>query len=239
MCYLLFKPKNQSISLQWLQNAYDNGNVDGCGLAYHTKRGGLVTIKTLSIEKFLKAAAAVPLDVDAIFHLRMASTGEVAPRNCHPFTFADLVGAHNGCLAGYGSKVMTDTEDFFMREVGTHAELVANRATLETQIGYGKMVFLSAGQAPVILNEKLGHWTEGCWHSNNYHNAGRWGAGFLGLDEIDETAEAQAYEDETAEALDNLQWCLQKANEVNLPRDLAKQVSRLLKDVEAHLYSQY
>lgn len=228
MCYLLFKPAGQSIDLTWLENAYANGNQDGCGLAY-VRNGKSYIYKTLDVNDYLAQCARVPDTVNAVFHLRMASTGEVCKSNCHPFAFGDLIGAHNGCIAGYGDSTTTDTEDFFRREVWDSATLSRHAQAIAAQLGWGKAVFLHAKTgAPTILHESKGQWSGGCWHSNDYFRPSRRG-GFYGADFGDTPSRD--------EALENLLFALDEASATFPPADIARAISALRAQVETHLYS--
>lgn len=224
MCYLLFKPAGQTIEIDWLVNAYENGNSDGCGLAYFYK-GAAITLKTLDLDEFLNFAKRIPKAVDAILHLRMASTGVVCEDNCHPFEVGDYVAAHNGCIFGYGSNAMTDTEDFLRKEVVDFASLGKNAADLSAKLGWGKMVFLSAGRAPFILNEDKGEWAHGCWHSNQYYQPGVGNSGYLG------------HETGPSDALGDLLLALENAEAERPPRELRRMMQSLREKLEEHLYA--
>ena len=220
MCYLLFKPVGAAIDPSWLDNAFDSGNCDGFGFAY-VDNGKPTIRKYMSFHAFLTACESIPTHVNAVIHLRMASTGKVCKANAHPFAFGDLIGAHNGCLFGYGDDSKTDTEDFFQREVLHSSNLITESENLGRAIGHGKMVFLDSVGNPYILNEDKGEWFGGCWHSNQYYKNSFRGVGFYGEPETEET-------DAVSALLENLYTVDQNS----LPRALARSVRNLIEETE-------
>lgn len=219
MCYLLFKPSGETFDPSWLDNACDAGNRDGFGFAY-VDGGRPFICKHMSFPAFLTACESIPPGVNAIVHLRMASTGKVCNANAHPFAFGDLIGAHNGCLQGYGDDNMTDTEDFFQRVVRDSSNLTTESENLGRAIGFGKMVFLDVAGNPHFLNEHLGEWFGGCWHSNQYYKDGYNGRGFYG--------EPETERDEVSTLLEALYGIDPKG----LPRPLARSLRDLIEEAE-------
>lgn len=226
MCYLLFKPAGKPVNPEWIDNAFHAGNEHGLGFAY-MRKGKPVIYKTLCLTSFLRELNTIPDDANAIIHLRMASQGRICEENAHPFAFGDLVGAHNGCLFGYGDADTTDTEDFFRREVWGSENLQKNWLNLEKSIGSGKMLFLDRSGHSYILNESKGEWHEGCWHSNSYYMGG-FNRGFYGGDTEQDDGNA-----ELSKLVDAL-WTI---DAWLLPTSLQKPFNELLSKAETALYS--
>jgi len=220
MCYLLFKPIGETINPVWLDNAYTSGNGDGFGFAY-VENGKPMIRKYISFPAFLTACESIPIHVNAIVHLRMASTGKVCKANAHPFAFGDLIGAHNGCLFGFGDADKTDTEDFFQRAILHSSNLITESVKLSSAIGQGKMVFLDSVGNPYFLNEEKGEWHGGCWHSNQYYKDCFHGSGFYGEPETGET-----------DAISALLETLYGIDCNALPRSLARSIQDLIDDTE-------
>lgn len=91
-------------------------NPHGFGLATF-ENGQIVVRKTMDAKQYKEWATAVPKDVPAIYHMRIATHGSISEKNCHPFLSdnGQWAFAHNGILSIKNEGDMTDSETFFRR----------------------------------------------------------------------------------------------------------------------------
>jgi len=114
---------------------------------------------------------------DSIFHLRITTHGETNVENCHPFIVNDdVVMGHNGMLPIKEDNGRSDTrifaEDWLPEfDLGDLLDTQKGFQELETFASGSKLAFLNTSsllrQSLYIVNERLGHWNEGVWYSNN------------------------------------------------------------------------
>lgn len=226
MCYLLTKPQGQAVPMEWIHNAFEAGNQDGFGLAFVGNKGKFVVKKTMDFARFCSDVQSIPLDRNAVVHLRMASTGVVCEDNCHPFHVGDMIGAHNGCLPGWGDANVTDTEHFMTKRIVSSHSLLNSRHTLEKEINTGKMAFLLPCGSIEILNRERGIEGEnGFWHSNSFYQPYKWFGG----------PSVEPCEVETGEGLLDLIEKME-AGMSCVPESLKSRFKRLVSDLEAELY---
>jgi hypothetical protein len=188
MCFLLYKPANVTIKPEWVKNAYDS-NGDGFGLSYKLNNELFILKGLLTVEQCQDACAAIPLEASALIHFRWATKGSVCDNNCHPFVIGDATCAHNGMLFGWGKDDMTDSEHFMQsHQLDKLSDQEIPR--IEALIGSGKMVLLRPNYPDLILNEKLGSWIDGCWHSNNSSQASSWPVSDVDFPDVEESIPA-------------------------------------------------
>lgn len=189
MCVLSLAPAGEVQYRYDLRTACEN-NPDGFGYAIHTGRH-ILRRRSMDadylIDRYLIDRAA-HMDGPALFHARIATSGNVDNSGCHPFFVKEsskVAIGHNGVLPLDMTKLhpwKSDTrffvEDIIQERGGVSA--LADPAFLcevEQWMGTGnKMVILSADRrlAPyTILNEKSGHWEDSIWWSNWSYT---WGA---------------------------------------------------------------
>lgn len=141
-------------------------NPDGAGIMYAADgrvwgHKGLMTLDALRA-----AVAAVPDGAPLVIHCRIATSGGISPEMTHPFPVsrrlrrlraldwtADIGIAHNGIIAGFGGKEISDTADF-ARSVACpllHSD-IAERAIEKTIAAatYGSRLAIMYGDGHVI-----------------------------------------------------------------------------------------
>ena len=181
MCLAIFKPAGKAIPVEHLENAAI-ANPDGAGIAYatgdaiHIEKGFFDGAKTLA-EK-LSDIEHLP----ATIHLRWATQGTVDDTNCHPFDVGrgwSLI--HNGIIQDMPyDELYSDTFIYSERmrqriqSNATWLDRAKSIAKMEREIGASKLVFLNANGESVIVNEKDGHWLDGCWYSNGSYKQTVW-----------------------------------------------------------------
>lgn len=178
MCLLIYKPAGKSLDRETLINASIT-NPDGAGIAYAT--GQTVEIAKnakwdgYDVHRELKNLTDAP----ALIHFRWATHGAVTNDNAHPFALhGGIAGAHNGVISGYGKGDVSDTRDFFAREV---VPFLARGGKLESRgfkrharrweriIGHSKLAFIDPTGTVSLVREDLGEWVDGIWFSNLNH----------------------------------------------------------------------
>ncbi|WP_280335038.1 class II glutamine amidotransferase [Nocardia wallacei] len=121
-------------------------------------------------------------DTPALFHSRLATHGEIADDNCHPFYVGGderTVMAHNGVLPATVQPAKNDSrsdtriaaEDFLPTEPFGPLDSWTGRSGLEWWLRTDKMVLLTVDPAyqhtAYVFNEHYGHYDDtGIWYSN-------------------------------------------------------------------------
>lgn len=178
MCLLIFAKGGATPSKKSLRIAARN-NPDGFGFAI-IGDGMIHRFRSMDIEEtitaFFEARKRFPKG-HAIFHLRITTHGATNVDNCHPFVINDaVVMGHNGILPIKEEDGRSDTRIFaedWMPELGIKNLLddADGVKELEKFIGYSKLAFLNVGDELdkpfYIINERLGHWSDGVWYSNS------------------------------------------------------------------------
>lgn len=171
MCLAIAKPRGETIPLDALQSGFLD-NPDGAGYAY-AFQGKLVIRKGFfTLDHFLENYLDEVWDTDAaIVHFRLATSGKVNKRNCHPFWVTEkLAVAHNGVLPWRSTVKYSDTACFthdILRKCGENLTSNAFLRVLGEVIGaHNKLVFLDSTGALKICNEPSGTWENGIWYSN-------------------------------------------------------------------------
>jgi len=108
-----------------------------------------------------------------VLHFRIATHGQKNKENTHPFFIHDtLAYAHNGILSGLAevkgnlsdSAVFAGIMKDFPKDFYTRPEFVQ----ILNYVASGnssKFVFLDNEGQHLIINEKSGYWSHGCWYS--------------------------------------------------------------------------
>lgn len=178
MCLLIATTGKARPSKKALKRAAVN-NPDGFGFAVITG-DKIHTYRSMDINDTIKQYFAVrdkyPTS-PSIFHLRITTHGETNIDNCHPFRVNDdLVMGHNGMLPIKEENGKSDTRIFaeeWLPELDMQDLLDTEEGVkeLEKFIGFSKLAFLNTSSllkhSLYIINEDLGHWSEGVWYSNN------------------------------------------------------------------------
>ena len=179
MCIIAIQPLGVKIKESTLKNCWD-ANKDGAGIMY-VENGKLIVNKVMqSFQEFMKVKKhADKMGCNIVMHFRIATSGGINERNCHPFKVNnDLYFCHNGILdidVPLNSTI-NDTQIFnnsFMR--GLPDNFVQNDTIMnliEFTIGNrNKFVFMDASGQFYILNENAGTWDNGAWFSNNSYKS--------------------------------------------------------------------
>lgn len=223
MCLLCYYPPQAETNLSGLENSCLN-NPDGFGWsALNSESGILSTFHSMNadetISKFAKFREQNP-DTHALFHARFATAGTVTVDNCHPYQIGGGLNAvlgHNGHLSGVqipkGDK-RSDTrvfaEDLLPQRVSA-LDIPKRLRKLEKWASGSKFVILNADQrlkeSVYIVNEGLGHWSDGVWYSNSdYLLDYRWGSYRYGLGQFPHGFAASEYISDDPE-FDNCPEC--------------------------------
>jgi predicted glutamine amidotransferase len=175
MCIIAIQPMGVKIKENILKNCWDANN-DGAGIMYVENGKVIVNREMHSFSDFMKLKRnADKLNTNIVIHFRIATSGGINERNCHPFKVNnDVYFCHNGILdiEVPNNSNINDTQIFnnaFMK--GLPNDFVKNTAImqlLEYSIGNrNKFVFLDSNGQFYILNENAGRWDSGAWFSND------------------------------------------------------------------------
>lgn len=188
MCIAIFQNAGNIISDDEFYNCWC-ANPDGGGFAYITPTGEIKVQHYMKYKKMYAAyRAAMEVHGDTspfLVHFRIATHGSVDLSNCHPFKVNDnQVLIHNGMIPVLYDKGerRSDTRIFaedYMRKMPDGwlddpfmVDMVEDFITTGS-----KVAFLSTNteHAGYILNQKLGHWTDGngIWWSNSSYKTCR------------------------------------------------------------------
>lgn len=171
MCLLILKKKGSTIPLEYIENGMI-ANSDGIGYSY-------IENGQIYVEKSLNASAGEiyeklkPLkDRVVLLHMRFSTVGNrLSEVNTHPHRVGDdWVFGHNGTLDIDTSQYPEFSDTVVFGKTLNPADNFAHPEKIkeiEEKIGLGnKMVFLNKNEEFSICNEKLGHWVDGIWLSN-------------------------------------------------------------------------
>lgn len=175
MCIAILNKKEATLKRELLKNCWDN-NGDGAGLLYIDNKKQMKTFKELkSFDVFYQEYSRVKKSYgkrNIVLHFRISTHGKIDETNCHPFLVNDNLGfVHNGMI--YDVPTSKDYSDTYMfnevvlknfTEGFEYNEIILDM--LEGFIGSSKLVFLNSNNDYAIVNEKAGHWANGCWFSN-------------------------------------------------------------------------
>ena len=178
MCLLIYASPGATPSKKHLRNAGAN-NPDGFGFAFAVGND-IIRHRTMDLEEAVAKfheIRAKHTKSHAIFHARITTHGKTNIDNCHPFMVDDgIVLGHNGMLPIEAKDGKSDTRLFaeeWLPSLGVKEVLddPTEFAELEKFASGSKLCVLSVDSRldkPVYLvNEKLGHWKNGVWYSNN------------------------------------------------------------------------
>ncbi len=173
MCLAIVKKPGASVPVEVLEDGF-RSNPDGAGIAF-ARHGRLTIIKGLfDFDVFLGVLnREVAIDDAALIHFRLATSGKLNKKNCHPFMVGrDMAMIHNGVLPWRSTKRMSDTACFVKDVLDHRAKFVPHpefRAVVEKGIGPdNKLAFLKASGETTIYNESSGEWLNGVWYSKKW-----------------------------------------------------------------------
>jgi len=175
MCIAIYKPAGKHVSKKTLKQCWRE-NPDGGGFMYANKGVIQITKEISSFKawyaKYRKAVEMHP-DKNFVIHFRIATSGKVDLRNCHPFRVNDnLAFCHNGIInikMPEKSKI-SDTLTFRNKILRMLPEKwYKYEAILKLIKGFivsSKLVFLKSTGEVFIINEEKGVWDKEIWYSN-------------------------------------------------------------------------
>lgn len=180
MCLLCVMKPNETPTREQLKTAAV-ANPHGFGYAFHVG-DRIITGRGMDadevIDRFLRIREGLP-NTWAMFHARITTHGQTNKANCHPFRMGgdpSTVIGHNGVIPIELDKNdhRSDTRVFadeWLPELITLLDDEDGFAELESLIGYSKVAVFTHDERlqhqVYILNEDLGHWTDGIWWSND------------------------------------------------------------------------
>jgi len=174
MCVIIVKPVDKQVEFKTLRQA-NKANPHGWGVLAKTPEGMVVT-KGWSGTKLCEAYAKYK-QYEQVIHCRIGTCGILDERNIHPFAVDDASTTylfHNGGMLNVNrhNPDFNDTWHFarlIQKPVEKYPDLLENpefyKYLQEFAGGSHKFVIVTAGKT-VIVNEGLGRWVNGCWHSN-------------------------------------------------------------------------
>lgn len=177
MCIIVVKPEKVVISADSFRTMW-KANSDGAGFMYATGDKVVISKGFMKFNEFWDAyQEAGPLR-KMVVHFRIKTHGDVTPENTHPFWVVKnkLALAHNGIIRSLTNLTSAKESDsaVFARMLAENyknpASILKNsfiRATLESYIGYSKVVFMNSDGETIILNEHMGTWHKNVWYSND------------------------------------------------------------------------
>lgn len=186
MCVIIQKPAGKTLSDRDLEVAYDN-NPHGFGfMVYDPEIDRIRAHKSLDKwdKEGVKKIFHKLKNVDAVFHLRWKTKGELKDNQCHPFKVLDkkkhgidMYFMHNGTITNVETrKGESDTQAFcrtILRPIlSRKPSLIRTKAFNELLRNYissqSKLLFMFGKGEIVYVNKKAGSEREGCWVSNTY-----------------------------------------------------------------------
>jgi predicted glutamine amidotransferase len=177
MCIaVLTKPGKSLTGAQLYSGWYRNS--DGGGFAYCDENGKVVIKKGyMKYNDFQKAYADAVHQYGEnspfLVHMRIRTSGDVNPANCHPFKTRNGAMIHNGSMFNPDSvrsgERKSDTRIFAesLHNILVLEDLLVAGDDIISEIGRNnKLAFLFDGGKMLILNEAAGFWDDDIWYSN-------------------------------------------------------------------------
>lgn len=113
MCMITYKPRGESLNLDYLKKAFPY-NRDGFGLSYHDEKTKIYT--TLCFEELLKLVNEL-MDYELIIHQRDRSVGEISLQNVQPFLIHERAYFHNGTIKSFDQNNAILSDSFYLAKV--------------------------------------------------------------------------------------------------------------------------
>ena len=177
MCVAIYCDAKHTLTEEELRRGW-KANPDGGGFAYIATDGSLSIFRSMELANFLRAYDEAsdrnPSSPFAV-HMRIATSGTIAKRNCHPFR-QDRATAwiHNGILPtkpiGKRSDTAVFVEDYLPQLGSVWMDNPYLTSIVEEYCVGSKLVGLTtnpkAEERAYIINESDGYWSGSAWYSN-------------------------------------------------------------------------
>ena len=176
MCLIVLKPADEHATRKDLRDGYSK-NPDGSGFMYCQSGRVIIQKGFTSFKSFytaLREAEKICANSHFVIHFRLATSGKQNKQATHPFfvRHGKIGFVHNGILSGKGNAKYSDTQKYNHFVLKNLPEdflyntaimwLIENYAKKE----HSKFVFLDDSGEYFVVNEKSGHWKDGCWFSS-------------------------------------------------------------------------
>ena len=181
MCLIILtQPSVKLPTKKELKYAWDN-NPHGAGYSFYKESLSIIKKELLDFKVFYsmlkKDYKAYGKFSQFLIHFRYATHGVIDNSNCHPFNMTNgPTMAHNGIICEMPEHpTKSDTIIFkenILEKLPTRFwENQSIMILLETFLDGNKIVFIHNAFDYTIINEKLGHWKNDCWFSNDTYEA--------------------------------------------------------------------
>lgn len=152
MCIIMIKPKMVKYPSVECVNTMCENNPDGFALVWHTGKGNVQILRTMSKDIVLKIYKRITSTyswrtTSLFLHARIATHGSTNIKNCHGWHSKQThqTFAHNGILSVANRDDMTDSETFF-RDIFEPSFKIggweAGKRAINACIGTSKFVFM-------------------------------------------------------------------------------------------------
>lgn len=180
MCIAVVTRPNCAIKPEGLKRGW-NSNPNGGGFAFVDQDKVVIRKGFMEYNKFekayLEAAEKYAADSPFLVHMRIKTSGDVSPKNTHPFEIKGGAMIHNGIMFTPTGKRAGSTKDR-RSDTRVFAEDLYNILILDDikkaadgihrAIGRSnKLAFLYDNKEFFIIGEDNGFWSEGIWYSNS------------------------------------------------------------------------
>ena len=199
MCVIAVYNKGLNLNKTELENCF-TVNPDGAGLMYQEKGRVRIIKGFMDFTSFWAVASALPIDVDRVFHFRIATSGKISEGICHPFpicnnyksmklvdTTIPYAVAHNGVLANYAPKngLNADRSDtmVFIKEVLDgldHGGLIENEVVrdLLEEFTTSRFAIMSARNVYLIGSFEQSRDSKAIYSNDSYKRSYSYGYGY-------------------------------------------------------------
>lgn len=119
MCVICVKKSGSIVGKKLIKKMY-TANPDLCGVSYQSQ-GKVITLRGLSDNELLHVNKTIPIESTAVYHFRIATSGNVDLINSHPFplwgdktkgeVITDYSLSHNGIFHNNLKGIYSDTYD--------------------------------------------------------------------------------------------------------------------------------